>query len=180
MNSDYLIQFKEIKCLSISELTELLLQKKGLPVSDLKVAQLSFYKGTPIYSGNGVYLFKTEDRVMYVGNCTARNFVERIPGHFDLRAGGWFNSLLKAVVKKKYNETVSDTTLIKAATEAIDTFELILINFSNAEFYPNGIKDKKTVNQLENLLRITLQPLNTFKHKKVPKNINTVKEYLGM
>ena len=156
----------------------MLLNKKGLPVLDLKIEHLIFYKGKSIYSGNGVYVFKSDSDIIYVGNCTARNFVERIPAHFDLRKGGWFNSLLKAVIKKKYKKEPSDKLLTLAAEEAMRDYELILINFTDKEFYPNGVKNKKIVNRLETLLRIVLIPLNTFKHKKVPKDIVMVEEYL--
>jgi len=177
---DYLVQFHDIKELSIAELTDLLLKKRGLPISALKVMDLAFYKGEPIYSGNGVYIFKTKEKVIYVGDCIARNFVERIPGHFDLRPGGWFNSLLKAIVKKKYQEAVTEASLQKAAKEAMETYELILINYSTNDFYPNGVKNKKIVNCLESLLRITLKPLNTFKHKKIPQGIDKVADYLAI
>jgi len=179
---DYLIQYHDIKSFSIAALKELLLQKRGIPLSELKVLDLAFYKGEPIYSGNGVYIFKTKDRVIYVGDCIARNFVERIPGHFDLRPGGWFNSLLKSVIKKKYKEEVTENTLIKAAKEAIEEYELILISYSTVEFYPppEGKKNKKIVNRLEDLLRITLEPLNTFKHKRVPEGVDMVADYLAI
>lgn len=179
-NIDYLIKYEDIKSMSIPALAEFILEKRGLSVSELTISHLIFYKGEPIYSGNGVYVFKTKEEVIYIGNCVARNFVERIPAHFDLRAGGWFNSLLKAVIKKKYKETVSEATLQKASREAISTYELILINFSNEEFYLNGVKNKKAINRLEDLLRIILKPLNTFKHKKIPKAIDMVQTYLDM
>ena len=134
---------------------------QGLPLSDLKIKDLVFNRvdGLPIRSGCGVYIFKNSERTYYVGNCVARNFVERVPAHFDIRHVGWFNSLLKAIIKKDnilLKHLSSSEINLKLETSAQFAFEnlnLILINF------PTYNKDQ--INNLENLLGKELKSVNT-------------------
>lgn len=134
---------------------------QGLPLSDLKIKDLVFngVDKLPIRSGCGVYIFKNSERTYYVGNCVARNFVERIPAHFDIRHVGWFNSLLKAIIKKDnilLKHLSSSEINLKLETSAQFAFEnlnLILINF------PTYNKDQ--INNLENLLGKELKSVNT-------------------
>ncbi len=48
-------------------------------------------------ASNGIYIFyRTEGvlpHVMYVGKCTSRSFLERIPSHLESREECWFNTL---------------------------------------------------------------------------------------
>src|SRR5690606_6695075 len=110
----------------------------------------------------------------YVGNCVARNFVERIPAHFDVRHSGWFNSLLVTLIRRTYNrkfkEDKTDANLSQSAELAFENLDLVLINFSQY--------DKSAMNRLEDYLKICLKPLNGFKHKKLNQNEITVRDYI--
>ncbi|MEP6262759.1 MAG: hypothetical protein ABJ092_14380 [Gillisia sp.] len=146
----------------------------GIKLSELKVKDLVFQNGMPIMTGNGVYIFKENDIPIYVGNCVARNFVERIPAHFDVRHYGWFNSLLVTLIRRTYNRKIkedkTDVNLSQSAELAFENLELVLINFSKY--------DKSAINRLEDYLKITLIPLNGFKHKKLKQNEIMVRDYI--
>jgi hypothetical protein len=119
MKNEYLINFDAISKYTISQLKTILEKTEGIKVKDCLISDLVFYDGKPIYSGNGVYIFKYNDIFIYVGSCVARNFVERIPAHFDLRQSGWFNSLLQRILDKQ-NKERSNETLAEAGRLAID------------------------------------------------------------
>jgi len=173
MKNNYLIDFDSIKNHTIDELKTLLRQTDGLKVKDCLISDLVFYQGAPIYSGNGVYIFKSVGEFIYVGCCVARNFVERIPAHFDLRESGWFNSLLQRIIDKREQERTNET-LTEAGRIAMENYSLILINFSLGD----QIQNISNIKALETLLRTILEPYNTYKHKKAIDTSRILMEYL--
>lgn len=65
----------------------------GVKIRDLKLTDLVL----PANQCNGIYFFVSpNDDVVYVGKASSRCFVERLAGHFDLRAENWFSSFLRA------------------------------------------------------------------------------------
>jgi hypothetical protein len=168
-------ELEEILDYNPNSICEWLKSTSGIKLSELKVRDLVFNNDLPIKTGNGVYIFKENNIPLYVGNCISRNFVERIPGHFDIRQNGWFNSLLVTLIKRTFNrkskEDKTDYNLIQSANLAFENLDLILINFSKY--------DKLAINRLEDYLKITLKPLNGFKHKKLNQDMITIREYLG-
>lgn len=168
MKNDYLLDIADLKNLTLAEVVEKLKATSGIAMNDCTIADLVFFKEVPIYSGNGVYLFKENEDFIYVGNCVARNFVERIPAHFDVRSEGWFNSLLQNVIKKKYNsQEKTNELLVEAAKYALKNYRLILINYADYQ--------KDSICKLETTLRIVLKPYNTFKNKTFTENQYTDK-----
>ncbi len=158
MRSEYLINYENATITDI-DIDSLIIEIKsilGIPLKDLKVSDLVFYDNEDIKSGNGVYIFKSEEKIYYVGNCYARNFVERIPAHFDIRHNGWFNSLLKAIIKDKYGKVKltpeNEYLLSESAKFAFENLSLIIINFK--------IWNKDNINKLESVLGKTLKPIN--------------------
>jgi len=145
---NYLIAYADK---TIGQFIEEIKITEGLPLKDLKVMDLVYYKDEPIRSGIGVYIFKSKDKYYYVGNCVARCFAECIPAHFDLRKVGWFNSLLKNIIKKNLNEKeINDESLHQAAKFAFENINLVLINFKYIEDYP---LQKSKINKLKSDLR---------------------------
>lgn len=150
--SKYLIEYN--KDISNEELEEKIRSIEGLPLSQMRVKDLVFHNDEPIYTANGVYVFKYGNEICYVGNCVARCFVERIPAHFDIRSTGWFHSLLTALIKKKYGKVKkTNDNLQEAAVKAFSDLSLVLINFP--------IYDKTAMNNLENILGNRLKPYNS-------------------
>lgn len=157
----YCLNFEDIKRLTIAEFKDLLKKTEGIPLSNMSLKDLVFIDDEPIYTGNGVYVFKNNDRFIYVGSCCARNFVERIPAHFDIRHQGWFNSLLKNIVTKEYEEVeTTDENLTRAARDAFEKYQIVMVNFLSYD-------KKREIELLEYLLRISLEPLNKFKTKRI-------------
>lgn len=141
----YLITYNDNK--TIDEFVDEINSIEGLPIKDLKVMDLVYYKGEPIRSGIGVYIFKSKEKCYYVGNCVARCFAERIPAHFDLRKVGWFNSLLKHIIRGELIEKqITNESLHQAAKFAFENISLVLINFEYIEDYP---LQKFKINNLE-------------------------------
>lgn len=70
----------------------------GVRICDLKFIDLVL----PANQCNEIYFFVSpNDDVVYVGKASSRSFVERLGGHFDLRAGNWFSSFLRKHPMKK-------------------------------------------------------------------------------
>jgi hypothetical protein len=146
----------------------------GIKLSDLKIKDLVFQNEFPIRTGNGVYIFKEKKQPIYIGNCVSRNFVERIPSHFDIRRTGWFNSLLVTLIKRKYNrklkEDKTDENLSQSAKLAFENLDLVLINFPNY--------NKLAINKLEDFLKMALKPINGFKHKRLENQNILIRDYI--
>jgi hypothetical protein len=113
-------------------------------VSEITIAELCSMSDYP----NGLYfIFGGEQReLQYVGKCTARSFIERIPAHFDQREHAWFNSLPKKLMR-------NGQCYASALRESL-SFEAVLF----------GIHDKESACRLERVFRYSYTPiLNTLK-----------------
>jgi|GEM_PF-2342522 len=97
---------------------------------------------------NGLYfIFGGNPRqLQYVGKCTSRSFIERIPAHFDQREWAWFNTLPKKLMQ-------NGQCYSAALGESLD-FEIVLF----------GIRDREAACMLERVFRYSYKPmLNTLK-----------------
>ena len=100
----------------------------GVKIRDLKLTDLVL----PANQCNGIYFFVSpNDDVVYVGKASSRCFVERLGGHFDLRAENWFSSFLRAHARiinvaegdlssEAYEKSYSDILDYKLKILAID------------------------------------------------------------
>ena len=101
MNRNLVSLLKYTAALSqINSLPQPLIQQisalPGVKIRDLKLTDLVL----PANQCNGIYFFVSpNDSVVYVGKASSRCFVERLGGHFDLRAGNWFSSFLRAYAR---------------------------------------------------------------------------------
>lgn len=101
----YTANSSQLNCLSPS-LVQQVETLPGVRIRDLKLTDLVL----PANQCNGIYFFVSpNDDVIYVGKASSRSFVERIGGHFDLRAGNWFSSFLRAHARI-INKVVGDLT----------------------------------------------------------------------
>jgi len=199
----YLLNYGKINNWKISEIQKNMEDIEGLPLSKCKISKLVFYNDIPILTGNGVYIFfknknKNNKIYLYVGKCSSRNFVERIPAHFNVKNTGWFNSYLRNLVNKKRKENDEPKIKVKEfkdpetedkkeeynkllkeqAKIALENHKLILINFepdfSNKENKSKKKEKIKKISTLEKLLnRILIKKVNTIDKTK------TVAEYIG-
>jgi hypothetical protein len=158
---EYLIEYDEIKSLKLSEISEFIKNRRK-PLNSFLLKDFVFFKENPIFPGNGVYIFYDfiESKFIYVGKCSVRTFAERIPSHFDLRYGGWFNTMLKLLLKQNDLEK-TDENIQKYARYSFDRFSLTLIHFPTEIVVDENFK----IERLESILRVELTPLNLSKHK---------------
>lgn len=86
INDQYLIQYRDIENATIQNLLDKLDLIEGKALNELKVQDLSYHNGIPIWPGQGVYLFRKGKRVLYVGKVSSMSFTERIAKHYDFRS----------------------------------------------------------------------------------------------
>jgi hypothetical protein len=111
-------------------------------LSDVTIGDLCSMSEYP----NGLYFFFDGNprKLQYVGKCTSRSFVERIPAHFDQREDAWFNTLPKKLALK-------GNTYGEAHAKALQFHVLLL-----------GIRDMDIATKLERVFRHSYKPiLNT-------------------
>jgi hypothetical protein len=158
------INYSEFENLELSQLKKFFIEKLDSDsnnLCNLKISDLIFNGDRlMIEDGRGVYIFYNSkgNRFLYVGKCSSRHFVERISSHFDPRLNGWFNSLLKTLIKNEINQSNHDKqALISAKLNEIfainGTYKLCLL------FVPDHF-DPKRISKLETVLRVVLNPLN--------------------
>jgi hypothetical protein len=113
-------------------------------LSEITIGELCSMSDYP----NGLYFIfgGNPKQLQYVGKCTSRSFIERIPAHFDQREWAWFNTLPKKLMQN--GQCYSD-----ALGESLD-FEIVLF----------GIRDREAACMLERVFRYSYMPmLNTLK-----------------
>jgi hypothetical protein len=113
-------------------------------LSEITIGELCSMSDYP----NGLYfIFGGNPRqLQYVGKCTSRSFIERIPAHFDQREHAWFNSLPKKLMR-------NGQCYASALEESLD-FEIVLF----------GIRNREAACILERVFRYSYMPmLNTLK-----------------
>jgi len=85
----------------------------GVPLNRITLRDLSVHNdGLP---SNGLYIFYQAEGVlpvvMYVGKCTSRSFLERVPAHLESREECWFNTLSnRALTGRKDIDNLGDAS----------------------------------------------------------------------
>ncbi|MBL4653646.1 MAG: hypothetical protein JKY53_12410 [Flavobacteriales bacterium] len=154
----YVIEYNEIKCLSIREAKKHILNCDGIRLDEMKVKDLTYHNDEFIYPGSGVYIFRNGKQIVYVGKCSSMSFTERIAKHFDLRKVAWMNRLLKLICERIQGNKVTDDNLKIASKYAFENLSLVLINF----------KERDRIDRTERMFRATYkEALNTFKKLKI-------------
>ena len=97
----------------------------GVPLNRITLRDLSVHnEGLP---SNGLYIFYRAEGVlpvvMYVGKCTSRSFLERIPAHLESREECWFNTLSNRAM----NSSNSHDSLEKASDWCLDNLAVAVI-----------------------------------------------------
>lgn len=160
---NYLIEYEDVKESSIQHLLETLENTEGKLLNDLKVKDLTYHNLTEIWPGEGVYIFREDKKVIYVGKARSMSFTERVAKHFDFRHFAWFNRLLELICTKLLELSWNDENAKKASQYAFQNFNLVLLNF----------KERERIDRTERLLRSCTNPLNKFKKLHVS-NLNKI------
>ena len=114
----------------------------AMPKKQIASVTLGDLSSTGKYA-NGLYLMYSQDGYLwYVGKCTSRSFVDRIPSHFDQREGAWF-----ATVPHRIQRVMTKRTYAEAHACALQ-LRLALV----------GIMEKSFAMRLERALRSYLEP----------------------
>jgi hypothetical protein len=117
----HVISFESAEGLSSETIMNYVDPDKALPLSELKLNDLA------IYPGIGLYLFYDQNNVLqYVGKCTSRSFLERIPAHFDCRKHAAFATISKRLGA----EGMAGDDISSISLEALNRFKLFLVNFT--------------------------------------------------
>ncbi|MEE1961492.1 hypothetical protein V1387_02255 [Allomuricauda taeanensis] len=159
--NNYLIEFDNYSNLSVFEFIDLISKTKGISLKDLKVQDLTYYNHELINPGHGIYIFKTDEKILLIGKARSNSFTERIAKHFDVRPKAWFNRLLFIICREHFNVELNDDNFKLASKYAFENGRLILINMKNLS----------QIDKFESILRGTTETLNKFKKKRFDLNI---------
>ncbi|MBO0329840.1 hypothetical protein [[Muricauda] lutisoli] len=158
---DYLIDFEDHINLTVKQFIDLINKTEGIKLNQLKVKDLSYFNEQPILPGHGIYIFKTEEKILLIGKARSNSFTERISKHFDFRPKAWFNRLLFITCREHFKKELTEENFKEASKYVFDNGSLILVN----------MKNPKQIDQFENILRGTTETLNKFKRKRYNDNI---------
>ena len=165
-NRKHVVSFDTANSLDAVELEKILKPENALPLSEIKFKDLAIYPGIGIY-----IIYDLSDKPCYIGKCTSRSFIERVPSHFDCRKHAYLATILRRLGSLDHNgDDISEITL-----RAIDSFKILLVNFTydgrlreNGNISEEDVKPKtkdeaKEVGKLERELINYLKPkLNSY------------------
>jgi hypothetical protein len=185
---DYFFEYKRnFADKTIDEVVEIISKTKGLPLKDLKLENLLFYEGKHILTAHGVYIFRNDVRILYVGSCRAKSFVERIPAHLDINQNGWFNSFIRQLERNTSGTKLKEVTNLQLAHQAkvaLETCSVILINFQWEDRSKEHIEND-LIETFEKALLSTANPLNFSKRvfdnrgQKISEYITNAQKFRG-
>lgn len=146
----HVVELASINQKRLSDLAHALRLHRRKPLSELLVRDLVLFASSHIPI-TGVYAFFEGEAVVYVGKCSSRSFIERIPSHFDTRKSAWMNQLIS-----KMAGALPRKHLMVEAKHAFENYSLLLIPC-----------EPKITGALENVLRVILEPRLNSKAKKL-------------
>lgn len=161
----YLFDYTEVEKMTVRDFAETLMKTPGLPLSELRLRDLVYHGDKRIEPAAGVYFFKTDQEILYVGKCEKKSFVERIPDQLDGRRGAQFNVFPKLLVSEdKLNlQAKIDATIIEAVDYAFANASLVLIHFQDVGQIPAFEKLVRMVNLTLGEGRGVVRALNGYK-----------------
>jgi hypothetical protein len=144
--TDFFLSYEAHSGASVEVFRRALENAPAKVVANVTIGELCAMSDHP----NGLYFFFGGiPRVLqYVGKCTSRSFVERVPSHFDQREGAWFATL----PTKLAANGMSYPTALATALQ----FQCVLL----------GVRAAQTTSRLERVFRHSYQP-----HLNTPRNI---------
>jgi len=172
--TEYIIEYDQFRNKTLQELINEI-HRIGIKLNDLKVKDLTYYNDEFIEHGHGVYVFRDPNRILIVGKATSTSFTERIPKHFDIRTGAWFNRLLFVTCLRKFEIEKTPENYRKSSRYVFDHSKLILINF---KVFNNS--DKIKIGKLESILRKTTDTLNQTKSRNPEALTKTLEELIDL
>lgn len=123
-NMKHMVSFQTAKGLKNDFLMRYVKPEHAIPMSELTLKDLAVYPGIGLY-----FFYDLANRLQYVGKCTSRSFIERVPSHFDCRKHAQFATL----VKRLGAEDCKSDDVSEISHKAISELKLFLVNFTYDE-----------------------------------------------
>jgi len=138
------LNFKEFQNIELQTLFDII-SNNGKLLREVTLNDFIFENNNEIYPGKGCYFFILNNQIVYVGKCSSRTFISRIPGHLGTYENDWFNTLVKH--KNLPNTPIIDSnmTLQQKSKICLNNFKLVLLNFDN--------DNTEKINKFENICR---------------------------
>lgn len=126
----HVISFKTAKGLTWEVVLSYVKPEMATTLSSLTMNDLAIYPGIGLY-----FYYNMRDELQYVGKCTSRSFIERVPSHFDCRKHAQFATVTKRLgAENSQNDDISEIS-----RKALKDLKLFLVNFTYDEkFWRNG------------------------------------------
>ncbi len=159
----FAIDFEKLSSISAKKAIERINNSYKKKLCDITLYDLIFETKTKaLKSRKGVYLFfSSNNKCLYVGKCSSRHFITRIPAHIALGDEAWMNTLLKKTMGGGNHSIVEYQKYANKAKK----IGLLLIPVSK----------KKDIFVMEKFLRIFMHPkLNSCSIKITEKHENTI------
>ena len=126
----HLVSFETAKGLTWDGVLSYVKHEMAVPLSSLTLNDLAIYPGIGLY-----FFYNMKGDLMYVGKCTSRSFLERVPSHFDCRKHAQFAT----VVKRLEADNSQTDDISEISRKALTDLKLFLVNFTYDEkFWRSG------------------------------------------
>ena len=169
------ISFESARGLTWEEVLDYVNPQLAVPISVLTLNDLAIYPGIGLY-----FFYNMMGDLQYVGKCTSRSFIERVPSHFDCRKHAQFAT----VVKRMGGENSQSDDITVFSHKALNDLKLFLVNFTYDEVYwgdENNSKDSEKsktrceaelVEYLEQSIIYNTKPVLNRQRRNPPKPVN--------
>lgn len=148
-------EYKEIKEDNFNILLDAITNTSGKKVNQILLSDFILEEPNGYELNHGIYVFKEDSEIKYIGKASSRPFIERIPAHLDIRRNGWMNNMLKYL-----SEDSDPKNYLKESLHVIENYELLLVLFKTEDC----TKDK--ISEAERFLIDNTNCLNKKKRKK--------------
>ncbi|MCL4340866.1 MAG: hypothetical protein M1431_02040 [Candidatus Thermoplasmatota archaeon] len=133
----HVISFETAKGLTWEIVMSYVKPEMATPLSDLTLNDLAIYPGVGLY-----FFYDKSNNLQYVGKCTSRSFIERVPSHFDCRKHAQFAT----VAKRRGGENSPTDDISEISRDALKDLKLFLVNFTYDEkSWSNGNYSKDNI-----------------------------------
>ena len=157
--SKFNLNFKEFQNTELCKLFDVI-SKNGKLLREVTLNDFIFENNIEIYPGKGCYFFILNNQIVYVGKCSSRTFISRIPGHLGIYENDWFNTLVKHKNLANLPIIKSNMTLQQKSRTCLNNLKLVILNFDN--------DNTNKINEFENICRKNIA--SEFLINKVEKN----------
>ncbi|WMT45414.1 MAG: hypothetical protein RE469_04270 [Cuniculiplasma divulgatum] len=126
----HVVSFMSAKNLDSELLMKSVNPGNAIPLSVLTLNDLAIYPGIGLY-----FFYNMRNELQYVGKCTSRSFMERIPSHFDCRNHARFAT----IARRRVDELSQSDDISETVYQALTDLKLFLVNFMYDKiFWDNG------------------------------------------